>query len=92
MPIHRFATITLAVVWLHGVLSGTDAWRLRLMYLATGAFCTVLVLTRAVANAPSVRVERFVGHEFDLDSEQDGALDERDDARVERHRHVSGSR
>ena len=60
LVLHRFAALTFVSVWLHGVLSGTDTWRLRVLYLVTGLVIVALVLTRAVVSASAVRVERFV--------------------------------
>ena len=31
--LHRFAALSFVSVWLHGVWSGTDTWRLRILYL-----------------------------------------------------------
>lgn len=66
--LHRFAALTLASVWYHGVASGTDSWKLRLVYLVTGALSVLLVFSRVVASTPTVRVERFRHKQIDLDS------------------------
>lgn len=60
LVLHRVAALSFVSVWLHGVLSGTDAWRLRALYLISGAVIVFLVATRAIAKAPAVRTERFV--------------------------------
>jgi hypothetical protein len=45
-PLHRVAAAAFVLVWTHGVLSGSDALGLRLLYAATGAGVTVLAVSR----------------------------------------------
>jgi hypothetical protein len=46
LSFHRFSAVTFALVWVHGVLAGTDTAALRLLYAATGATLGALVVTR----------------------------------------------
>ena len=48
LAVHQIATPTFALVWFHGVLSGTDTPTLRTAYVATGAFVVLLATTRYV--------------------------------------------
>ena len=50
-PIHKVAIVTLALVWGHAVLAGTDSPALFVMYLSTGAFVLVLAASRYVARS-----------------------------------------
>jgi hypothetical protein len=47
--VHRLAVPTLALVWLHGVLAGSDTPRLRLVYAVSGGLTALLVLSRVLA-------------------------------------------
>ncbi|MHB2022413.1 MAG: hypothetical protein ACYCO3_03650 [Mycobacteriales bacterium] len=49
LPIHRIATVTFGLVWIHGVFAGADTVALRGMYLATGAAVLLLTATRRLA-------------------------------------------
>lgn len=56
LPLHRLASGAFAVVWLHGLLAGSDTARLRMMYAATGAVVCVLALSRRLARQPLATV------------------------------------
>jgi hypothetical protein len=56
-PIHKVAVISLVLVWVHGVLSGSDTPTLLVMYLATGAGVIALAITRYAARTPADEVE-----------------------------------
>jgi hypothetical protein len=45
-PLHRVAATAFVLVWAHGVLTGSDALGLRLLYAATGAGVAVLAVSR----------------------------------------------
>jgi len=47
--IHRLATPTFIMVWLHAVLAGSDTPRLRIVYALSGGFTALLMLTRMMA-------------------------------------------
>lgn len=49
-PIHRLAFAVFGLTWLHGLLAGSDALRLRWMYVATGALVVVLGATSRLAS------------------------------------------
>jgi hypothetical protein len=46
LPVHRLAFATLALVWLHGILAGSDTRVLLPIYVTTGVITTLLWLTR----------------------------------------------
>jgi len=54
LAVHRLATPTVALVWFHGVLAGSDTPSLRLFYAFSGAVIAVLMLTRVLARMPAV--------------------------------------
>lgn len=56
LPIHRFALPLWALVWLHGLLSGTDAPRLRMFYVATGLAVLATMITRVFGRGVAARV------------------------------------
>jgi DMSO/TMAO reductase YedYZ heme-binding membrane subunit len=60
LPIHRTAVVAFLLVWLHGVLAGSDTPSLRLLYAVTGGAVTALAITRRLARVPAadVRVVR----------------------------------
>jgi len=58
---HRLAAATFALVWVHGVLAGADTKALRVLYVTTGAFVALLVVTRYAAREPSVARTRRPG-------------------------------
>jgi hypothetical protein len=49
LPLHRFAGLSLVLVWGHGVLAGTDTGLLLLMYLGSGALVLVVAASRYAA-------------------------------------------
>ncbi len=54
LGVHRLASAAFALVWLHGVLAGTDTLTLRPFYLVTGGLVVAVGLTRlGRASAPS---------------------------------------
>jgi hypothetical protein len=55
LVVHRLAAPTVLLVWLHGVLAGSDTPRLRLFYAFSGSIVAVVMLTRVLArSAPGV--------------------------------------
>jgi len=54
-PIHRIAGLVFGLIWLHGLLAGSDTPRLRVMYAVTGAVVVFLAVSRRLASGP-VRV------------------------------------
>jgi hypothetical protein len=54
-PVHKVAAGALVLVWLHGVLAGSDTAALRLFYLGTGLGVAVLGVTRYLARTPADR-------------------------------------
>ena len=58
-PIHKVAALTLAAVWAHGVLAGSDTKLLLPLYLGTGGAVVVLALSRYAARTPADRVEEL---------------------------------
>ena len=59
-PIHKVSSVALILVWLHGVLAGSDSTALLSLYLATGLLTVVLLLTRYGARTPADRVADLV--------------------------------
>lgn len=53
LTVHRLALPLFSCVWLHGVLSGTDAAALRSVYAVSGVLVTALVASRHLAQAPA---------------------------------------
>ncbi len=49
LPVHRVAAVVFALVWLHGVLAGSDTKVLRAMYIVSGIVVSVLAGTRSLA-------------------------------------------
>lgn len=58
--VHHLSLPVFALVWCHGLLAGTDAPRLRLVYAGTGLFVCVLAVTRVAARSPRAPVARAV--------------------------------
>jgi len=56
-PLHKVSAVALVLVWLHGLLAGSDAIALLLMYGLSGAGVIALAVTRYVATTPRDRVE-----------------------------------
>ena len=55
-PVHKVAGATLALVWGHSVLAGSDLTALRGFYLASGCAVLGLALTRYAARTPADRL------------------------------------
>jgi len=55
LVVHRLATPVFVLVWLHGVLAGTDTPSLRLMYAVTGVVSVALLATRYLADPAPAR-------------------------------------
>ena len=51
LVVHRLALPAVGLLWLHGVLAGTDAPRLRAVYAVSGGAMVALALSSAVARA-----------------------------------------
>ena len=47
LVVHRLGALNFAIVWIHGVLAGTDTATLRVFYVVTGSLWTALLATRA---------------------------------------------
>lgn len=56
LPVHRLALPLWALVWLHGLLSGADAPRLRMFYAVTGVIVLMTMVTRVFGRAVATRV------------------------------------
>lgn len=54
--VHRLGALNFAVVWLHGVLAGTDTTALRLFYLVTSSTWIAMVATRLGARPDTVPI------------------------------------
>ncbi|HEY0530183.1 MAG TPA: hypothetical protein VGD29_01130 [Actinoplanes sp.] len=55
-PVHKVAAGSLVLVWLHGVLAGTDSDALRPLYFGTGLVLVLLALSRYTATTPADRI------------------------------------
>lgn len=55
-PIHKVAAVSLVLVWVHGVMSGSDTTALLVLYLATGAAVVALAVSRYAARTPTDRL------------------------------------
>lgn len=53
-PVHKVAALTFVLVWLHGVLAGSDTGALFGMYLGTGLLVIGAVVDRYVNRRPAV--------------------------------------
>ncbi len=60
-PIHKVAAVSLVLVWLHGVLAGSDSVALRALYLGTALAVLVLGVSRYVARTPADRKAELDG-------------------------------
>ena len=58
-PIHKVASVSLALIWAHGVLAGIDTPLLLWLYLVTGAFVVALAAWRYTARTPADLVEEL---------------------------------
>jgi hypothetical protein len=56
LPVHRVALPAWSLAWFHGLLSGTDAPRLRLFYIATGLCVLAVLVTRVFGRAVATRL------------------------------------
>lgn len=57
-PVHATAIAVFGLAWAHGLLAGSDAPRLRLMYAVTGGVVALLVVTRRLVPIGSRALER----------------------------------
>ncbi len=55
-PLHRVSAVAFALVWMHGMLSGSDSVALRGLYLAGAAMVLALALSRYLATSPQDRL------------------------------------
>jgi hypothetical protein len=55
-PLHKLAALTLVLVWLHGVLAGSDHGVLMVMYVGTGAAVALLAASRYAARTHGDRI------------------------------------
>lgn len=55
LPIHRFGAVIFALVWIHGVTSGTDTTRLIAFYAVTGALPLLAAVARYIITRPQRR-------------------------------------
>ena len=62
-PIHKVAIVSLVLVWVHGVLAGSDTPALLVMYIATGALIVGLAVSRYTARTPVDRVQELLAQE-----------------------------
>jgi hypothetical protein len=58
-PIHKVATASLVLLWLHGVLAGGDTHALRWIYLSTGLVVGAAAISRYAARTPADRVSEL---------------------------------
>ena len=54
LPVHRLAAGVFALVWVHGVVAGSDSSRLATVYLVSGAVVIALAVSRRLAHSPAV--------------------------------------
>jgi hypothetical protein len=59
-PIHKIASVSLLLVWAHGVTAGIDTPSLLALYLATGGAVLALAMWRYVARTPAELVDELV--------------------------------
>ena len=52
-PIHKVASISLVLIWIHGVLAGSDSATLQALYYITAIFVIALAATRYTARTPA---------------------------------------
>ncbi len=55
-PIHKVAAVSLVLVWVHGLLAGSDSPALLALYVATGLAVAALAVSRYAARTPADRV------------------------------------
>lgn len=59
-PLHKVSAAALVLVWLHGLLAGSDAVALLVMYVVSGVALLVLGVSRYVTTTPRDQVEALV--------------------------------
>jgi hypothetical protein len=64
-PIHKFAALSLMLVWGHGVLAGSDTPALLALYAGSGGLAVVLALSRYAARTPTDRVTELTAQRAD---------------------------
>lgn len=52
-PLHKFAVVSLALVWAHSILAGRDSVALMVLYVSTGVAVIALAVSRYLAQTPS---------------------------------------
>ena len=62
-PLHKVSAAALVLVWLHGLLAGSDALALLLMYGLSGAGVIAVAVSRYVATTPRDRVEALTARQ-----------------------------
>ena len=60
-PIHKVAAISFVLVWVHGLLAGSDTRPLMALYVVTGGAIVVLAMSRYVARTPGDMVHELTG-------------------------------
>ncbi len=55
-PVHKFAAVSLVLVWAHSILAGSDTPALLAVYLGTGGLVLALAVSRYVARTTTDRV------------------------------------
>ncbi|HVQ88483.1 MAG TPA: ferric reductase-like transmembrane domain-containing protein [Actinomycetes bacterium] len=60
-PIHKVAAVAFVLVWVHGVLAGSDSAALLTVYLVSGAAILALAISRYVTRTPRDRVDELIG-------------------------------
>jgi hypothetical protein len=58
-PIHKVSALSLVLVWVHGVLAGSDTRLILALYLTTGPAIALLALSRYAARTPADRVQEL---------------------------------
>lgn len=58
-PIHKVAAVSFVLVWVHGLLAGSDTRPLLAVYLVTGGAVLLLALSRYVARTPADLVDEL---------------------------------
>jgi hypothetical protein len=58
-PIHKVSAVSLLLVWVHGVLAGSDTRLILALYLTTGPAVALLALSRYAARTPADRVHEL---------------------------------
>jgi hypothetical protein len=59
-PLHKVSALALVLVWLHGLLAGSDSAALLAVYLTSGAALLALAVSRYTATTPRDRVEALL--------------------------------